>query len=57
MKSFQDQCESLELQTFDPAALEGDANVPQELCNLVLAAILFLHPPRYRMYLTPTKEV
>jgi hypothetical protein len=41
MKSFQEECALLEpLQTFDPAAFEGDENVPQRLCNLVLALAL-----------------
>jgi hypothetical protein len=41
MKSFQEECATLELpQTFDPAAFEGDENVPQRLCNLVLALAL-----------------
>ena len=40
MKSFQETCASWgPLQTFDPAAFEGDENVPQSLCNLVLAKI------------------
>jgi len=38
MKSFQEECAKLEaLETFDPAAFEGDEKVPQKLCNLVLA--------------------
>jgi hypothetical protein len=41
MKSFQEECATLEsLQTFDPAAFEGDETVPQKLCNLVLALAL-----------------
>lgn len=41
MKTFQEECATLEpLQTFDPAAFEGNENVPQRLCNLVLALAL-----------------
>ena len=41
MKSFQDECSELApLETFDPAAFQGDAAVPQELCNLVLSLAL-----------------
>ena len=41
MKSFQDECSELApLETFDPAAFQGDADVPQELCNLVLSLAL-----------------
>lgn len=41
MKTFQEACVNLEsLQTFDPAAFEGNEEVPQDLCNFVLALAL-----------------
>ena len=41
MKSFRDECTELApLETFDPAAFAGGADVPQELCNLVLSLAL-----------------
>jgi hypothetical protein len=51
MKSFQEQCATLELpQTFDPAAFEGDENVPQKLCNLVLALALIYNDCKNTTY-------
>jgi len=51
MKSFQEECATLEsLQTFDPAAFEGDENVPQRLCNLVLALALIYNDCKNTTY-------
>jgi len=51
MKSFQEQCASLgPLLTFDPAAFEGDENVPQKLCNLVLALALIYNDCKNTTY-------
>jgi hypothetical protein len=51
MKSFQEECAALEsLQTFDPAAFEGDENVPQRLCNLVLALALIYNDCKNTTY-------
>lgn len=41
MKSFQDECSELApLETFDPAAFQGSADVPQQLCSFVLSLAL-----------------
>lgn len=40
MKTFQEQCAGMRLETFDPAAFVGGEEVPQELCNFVLALAL-----------------
>ena len=37
METFQQHCEGMELETFDPAAFKGDDTVPQDLCAFVLA--------------------
>src|SRR5256885_1800760 len=51
MKSFQEECATLEsLQTFNPAAFEGDNNVPQPLCNLVLALALIYNDCKNTTY-------
>jgi hypothetical protein len=51
MKSFQEECATLEsLQTFDPAAFAGDENVPQKLCNLVLALALIYNDCKNTTY-------
>jgi hypothetical protein len=51
MKSFQEECATLEsLQTFDPAAFEGDEDVPQGLCNLVLALALIYNDCKNTTY-------
>jgi hypothetical protein len=51
MKNFQEECATLEsLETFDPAAFEGDKNVPQKLCNLVLALALIYNDCKNTTY-------
>ena len=51
MKSFQEECATLEQpETFDPAAFEGDENVPQRLCNLVLALALIYNDCKNTIY-------
>jgi hypothetical protein len=51
MKSFQAECATLQsLQTFDPAAFEGDETVPQNLCNLVLALALIYNDCKNTAY-------
>jgi hypothetical protein len=38
MDRFNEDCAALEgLESFDPAAFESSADVPQKLCNLVLS--------------------
>lgn len=51
MKSFREECATLEsLQTFDPLAFEGDDQVPQRLCNLVLALALIYNDCKNTTY-------
>jgi hypothetical protein len=51
MKTFQEECATLEaLQTFDPAAFEGNEEVPQELCNFVLALALIYNDCKNMTY-------
>lgn len=51
MKNFQEECATLEpLQTFDPAAFEGDEKVPQKLCNLILALALIYNDCKNTTY-------
>jgi hypothetical protein len=51
MKSFQEECACLEsLETFDPAAFEGNEEVPQKLCNLVLALALIYNDCKNMTY-------
>jgi hypothetical protein len=50
MKNFHDQCESLKLETFDPAAFEGNDKIPQELCNFVLALALIYNDCKNMTY-------
>jgi len=51
MKSFQEECVTLDpVQTFDPRAFEGDENVPQRLCNLMLALALIYNDCKNTTY-------
>lgn len=50
-KGFREECEFLApLETFDPAAFVGDANVPQEVCNFVLALSLIYNDCKNAVY-------
>jgi hypothetical protein len=49
--TFQEDCERLAaLETFDPAAFRGDATVPQQVCNFILALALIHNDCKDVMY-------
>lgn len=51
MKNFKEECATLEsLQTFDPVAFEGNEEVPQRLCNLVLGLALIYNDCKNMTY-------
>jgi len=51
MKTFAEQCAELaSLNTFDPLAFQGDKDVPQDLCSLVLALALIYNDCKNAIY-------
>lgn len=51
MKTFEEQCVELaSLNTFDPMAFQGDKDVPQDLCSLVLSLALIYNDCKNAMY-------
>ena len=51
MKTFAEQCATLApLNTFDPMAFQGDRDVPQELCSLILSLALIYNDCKNTIY-------
>lgn len=51
MKTFQEECAELaRLETFDPAAFQADAKVPQDLCNFILTLALIYNDCKNLIY-------
>jgi hypothetical protein len=51
MSTFREECDLLApLETFDPATFRGDADVPQDLCNFILALALIYNDCKDAIY-------